>query len=125
MLGNLLVVAAGATLIAWGGAHIAPTRAVVRSVPALSLDDRRILTMEWVAEGLALIFAGALALVVTASAGADDPLARRVLWSVAGLLVVMAAWTAVTGGRTSIVAIRVCPLVKTACAALLVAGTLV
>jgi len=124
VLGDALVYVASAALVAWGAAHIVPTGAVIRGFPALSVDNRRVLAMEWVAEGLALAFVGVLGLVVTASAGAQDALAQRVLWAASALLLVMAGWTALTGARTSIVPIRVCPFVLTSAAVLVVAGTL-
>ena len=50
----------GATiLIVWGIAHIIPTRNVVAGFGPLSEDNRINITMEWVAEGLALAFVGA------------------------------------------------------------------
>lgn len=70
----------------------------------LSLDNQRIFTMEWVAEGLALIFLGALpgCMLVFAPAQTAGVLAFR---GCALMLLVMAAWTAITGARTSVVPI--------------------
>lgn len=45
-------------VIVWGVSHIVPTAAVVRSFGDISADSRRIITMEWVGEGLALTFVG-------------------------------------------------------------------
>jgi hypothetical protein len=54
--------------------HLAPTRAVVESFGAISRDNRRILIMEWIAEGLTHIslgvlvaLSGAAALLIVAS----------------------------------------------------------
>ncbi len=106
----------------WGIAHIAPVRAVVRSFEPLSADNRRILTMEWVAEGLALTFVGALVLVLTAAGGGAQPAGRLALALAAGFLVVAAVWTGLTGARTKTVPIKICPYVKTIAAALIAAG---
>ena len=116
----------GATIItAWGIAHIAPTRSVVAGFGTISDDNRRIILMEWAAEGLALAFIGMLVLLVTAIHGADDGVSRSVYRISAGMLLLMAAWTALTGARTSILPMKICPVVKTAVAALfLVASTL-
>jgi len=114
----------GATVIAaWGIAHIAPTRGVVAGFGTISDDNRRIILMEWVAEGLALAFIGLLVLLVTAIHGADDAASRSVYRISAGMLLVMAAWTALTGARTSILPMKICPVVKSSVAALLLAAS--
>jgi hypothetical protein len=44
--------------------------------------------------------------------------------ALAVMLIIMAAWTLMTGARTSIIPIKICPAVKTICAVLLWLGTL-
>lgn len=122
-MGDILVYAAGAIALAWGVAHLVPTRQVVAGYEPLAADNRRILTMEWVAEGLTLIFIGLLALVVTATGDPSDVVRRNVTWLAAAMLLAMAVLTALTGARTSTVFFKVCPIVKTVAAALLIAGT--
>jgi len=114
----------GATVItAWGIAHIAPTRGVVAGFGTISQDNRRIILMEWAAEGLTLVFIGLLVLIITALHGSDDPVALSVYRISAVMLLVMAVWTLLTGARTSIVPIKICPAVKTAVAALFLVGS--
>ncbi len=117
-----MLYAASAIITLWGVAHIVPTKPVVAGFEPLSPDNRRILTMEWVAEGLTLCFIGALTLVVTVSAGPGGA-GRVVYWACAAMLLLLAVWTLVTGGRTAIVQFKICPLVKTLVAALLIAGS--
>lgn len=124
MLDDLLLYAGSALIIVWGIAHIVPTRPVVAGFGSLSMDNQRILTMEWVAEGLALSFIGVLALLVTLQSGPANPVATLVYRTCAAMLVLMAGWTLVTGSRTSIVPIKICPFVKTTAALLLVLGTI-
>ncbi len=124
MAGDVLIYL-GATVIAlWGIAHIAPTRAVVAGFGAISEDNRRIILMEWAAEGLTLAFIGLLVLLITALHGSEDSVSLSVYRISAAMLFVMAAWTLVTGARTSILPIKVCPAVKTAVAALFLVGSL-
>ncbi len=120
----VLPYAGAIVLVAWGMAHLFPTRQVVAGFGRLSADNRRILTMEWVAEGLALMFIGALAGLVWWQGGAADRIALLVLRACGSMVLIMAAWSAVTGGRTSIIPIKICPLVKTAAAACLIIPTL-
>lgn len=117
-----LIYTGGAIVLAWGIAHIAPTRAVVAGFGPLSPDNRRIITMEWVAEGLGLAFVGVLVLVTAYVSGTGDATALLVYRLAAGALVVFALWTLIAGFRTSILPIRLCPAVLTVAAALLVAG---
>jgi len=106
---NLLLYTGGAILVLWGAAHITPTRGVVRGFEPTSEDNRRIITMEWVAEGLALCFIGALVLLVSALAGRAGTASLVVYRACGAMLLVIAAWTALTGARTPIVPIKVCP----------------
>jgi hypothetical protein len=120
---NAVLIYAGAGVaVAWGIAHALPVRHVVAGFEPLSEANRRILTMAWVSEAMTLVFIGVLALLAAPVVSAGGPLGRRVCAACAGMLVVMAVWTRLTGGRTRQVGMRLCPLVKTGAAALLWAG---
>jgi len=122
MLNTVLLYLGAALLILWGVAHIIPTRNVVAGFGALSEDNRINITMEWVAEGLALAFVGVLVVLVTLVGGADDPVTRVVVGAVVGFCIVMGGWTFIVGRHSTILPIRLCPLVLTAAAMLLVLG---
>lgn len=120
-----IILYAGSTIVAvWGIAHIVPIKGVVAGFGALSPDNARIITMEWIAEGLTLVFIGALTLAVTVIAGTRDPGAIVVYRGCALMLAVMALLTLATGARTKIIPIKICPVIKTAVAILLVVGSL-
>lgn len=120
---EVLLYASSAIAFVWGIAHIAPTRSVVRGFEPLTRDNRLVLTMEWVAEGLILVFMGVLVGVMTAMVGVDDRGAVLAYRACAAMLVVLAAWTAITGARTAVVMFKICPIVKTTAAVLLVIGS--
>ena len=86
----------------------------------ITLDNRRILTMEWIAEGITHISLGTLIVLTTAIDGVGDPAAHLAYRCVAAVLLALAALTALTGSRTPVVWFRVCPFVLSAVAALLV-----
>ena len=44
----------------WGIAHLFATRAVVKGFGEISKDNKKIITMEWIVEGVSLIFIGTL-----------------------------------------------------------------
>jgi len=113
-----------ALLVLWGVAHIIPTRNVVAGFGALSEDNRINITMEWVAEGLALAFVGVLAALVTAAGGPNDPVSGVVVWAVVAFCIVMGGWTFIVGRRSTILPIRLCPLVLAVVACLLALGNL-
>ncbi len=100
-------------IILWGIAHIAPTRSIVKGFGELTEENRSILTMEWVGEGLALIFIGVLVLLITLLHGPQDPVSASVFRIAGGMLVVMAVWTGITAGRKSVLFFKICPVVKT------------
>lgn len=111
-------------LVVWGAAHLMPTAAVADSFGAISLDNRRILIMEWVAEGITHISLGVLVILTTAIQGSGDPTTELVYRISAAVLVVLAGLTAMTGSRTAVIWFRVCPAVLSTAAALLVAASL-
>jgi hypothetical protein len=117
-----LMIFGGALALFWGAAHIFPTRSVVAGFGELSSDNRRVLIMEWIAEGLTLIFLGVLVLLVCPSVAVEHS-ARLAVRACAAMLVALATLSAATGARTSNLPMRLCPLVKLTAAGLLIAGT--
>ena len=107
----------------WGIGHLIPTKSVVAGFGALSLDNKRIITMEWIAEGLTLCFLGLLVLLVTLYAGPRNLVSVIVYRATACMLVVMAGVSFLTGAKTSITPIRICPLVKSIVAILFFLGS--
>ena len=123
MIGDILLYIGSAVITLWGIAHIVPTKSVVSGFGPISQDNKRIITMEWIAEGLTLCFIGLLVLFATVFAGSQNRVSNIVYWASAAMLVVMAILTSVTGARTSIVPIKICPAVKIAVAILFFLGT--
>jgi len=121
---DVLLYIGSALILIWGIAHIVPTKSVVKGFGGISEDNIRIITMEWVAEGLALCFIGLLVLMVTVFGDSQSQVAAIVYWVSAGMLVIMAVWTMLTGARTPVTPIKICPVVKATAAVMLVLGSL-
>ena len=121
---TILIYIGSVVIVLWGIAHIAPTRGVVKGFEPLSADNRRIITMEWVAEGLTLIFIGGLVLVLTLAKGANDGAVIIAYRASAIMLLIMAAWSSLTGARTSILPMKMCPFVKSIVALLFIIGSI-
>jgi hypothetical protein len=120
MKSKTLLYVGSIVIFLWGVSHIIPTKSVVQGFGPISEENRLLITMEWAAEGLTLCFIGALVLYVTLGAGSANPVSVMVYRASALMLLVMAVWTGVTGARTSIIPIKICPIVKTAVAALFI-----
>jgi hypothetical protein len=97
-------------IVLWGIAHIViPTKGIVQAFGPISNDNKRILIMEWIMEGLALIFIGALVILVTLLAGVENSVSTLVYRASGVMLVVMAGVSLFTGARTSIIPMKLCP----------------
>jgi hypothetical protein len=123
MSDTLAYVAAGIVFL-WGVSHIIPTTQVVAGFGDISSDNRHIITMEWVAEGLAFMFVAALVVAATWSAQTPEAAEDLVYRASAGFLVAVGAWTAATGARTGVIWFRMCPVVMAVAAGLLIAASL-
>ena len=123
MVSDALLYAGSAIITLWGIAHIVPTKNVVNGFGTISEDNKRIITMEWVAEALAMCFIGLLPLFVTILGDSQNDVSLIVFRASAAMLIVMAGWTALTGARTPIVPIKICPFVKTIVAVLFILGS--
>ncbi len=121
-MSTLLAALAAAITPVWGIAHLLPTRNVVAGFGTLSKDNRLVITQEWIAEGITLTFLGGLIGLVTAVDRVSNPIVTAVYGLAAGMLLVMAILTAVTGARGSVVFFKICPVVKTVAAVLLLAS---
>ena len=107
----------------WGVFHLIPTRRIVQGFGSLSEDNLRIITMEWISEGLVMCFIGVLVCVTTLYSGPQSQAIKIVGPACALMLIIMATLSIFTGARTSILPMRICPVVKTIAALLFLCGT--
>lgn len=123
-MSEVLAWVAAAIVFFWGVSHIIPTRNVVAGFGDISTDSRRIITMEWVAEGLSFMFVGGLVAVVTISGMANESAEDLVYRVTPAFLLTIGVWTAMTGARTGVIWFKMCPVVMAVSSALLVAASL-
>jgi hypothetical protein len=115
----------GAVLpLVWGIAHLFPTRSVVRGFGEISVDNRRIIAMEWINEGVTLIFIGVLVAAVTLT-GSHDAVATVVYLISAAALLMLAIVSVFTGFKVAFFPFKLCPFLFTTSAILIVIGSLV
>ena len=107
-----ILLSAASVITLWGIGHLIPTRNVVAGFGALTPDNWRIITMEWLAEGLCLCFLGLVAAAFVLLLGADHTATRLLARACALMLFVLAGVSAFTGARTSILPMKLCPWIK-------------
>lgn len=122
MVGVILLYVGAVVITVWGIAHIVATKPIVSGFGSISKDNRRIITMESIAEGLTLCFIGLLVLIVLSLGGPRNQTHGVMYLACAGMLIAMAILTGVTGARTSILPYKICPGVKTVVAILFLLG---
>lgn len=122
MVDTFALVAAGIVFL-WGVSHIIPTKQVVAGFGDISQDNRRIITMEWVAEGLSFMFVAALIVAVTWSGDTLEAAEDLVYRVSSGFLLTIGVWTAMTGARTGVIWFKACPVVMSVSSGLLIAAS--
>ncbi|MBM3789851.1 MAG: hypothetical protein FJW35_05810 [Acidobacteria bacterium] len=105
----LLYMAATLTAV-WGLAHLFATRGVVQGFGELSADNRRIITMEWIVEGIALLTLGALIAAVTVVDSNAAAASAAYAVAVAALLA-LAVVSLFTGFHVAFLPFRMCPVI--------------
>ena len=121
MIGSLMLYLASLLLVMWGVAHLFPTRNVVTGFGDISLDNRRVMAMEWINEGATLIFIGALAAAVTL-VDPESLVARTVYWLAIIMLNALSIISLFTGFRVNFLPYRLCPIIFTGSSVLILAG---
>jgi len=81
--------------------------------------------MEWLAEGVAMIYMGVLALLVTAIADRSAIASLVVYFTTATALIVMAILGWLTYARTPIIPMKLCPWIQSLSALILIAGVII
>ena len=81
MINQVILFISAGFLIIWGIAHLFPTRSVVNGFGDISVDNKRIIMMEWINEGVTLIFIGILILIVS-FIDYKCKIAEFILWTV-------------------------------------------
>jgi hypothetical protein len=121
---SIFLYAGSILILLWGIAHLFALKPVVRGFGELSRDNRLILTMEWLVEGLTFCFIGVLVLLITALAGSQFTASRTVYLFSAAFLLILSILSLFTGARTKEVPFKICPVIKTITAILFIIGSL-
>jgi hypothetical protein len=109
-------------LLFWGVAHLFPTKSVVRGFGDISPDNKRIITMEWITEGLALMFIGAVVASVTYFDHATA-VSRTVYWLSFVTLNTLSIVSLFTGFKVNFLPFKLCPIIFTTASVLILLGS--
>lgn len=122
MLDQILLYLGAVLTALWGTAHLFPTKSVVQGFGDISLDNRRIITMEWIIEGASLIFIGVVVAVVT-YLDRTSTVSRAVYWLSFAMLNVLSVISLFTGFKVSFLPFKLCPLIFTGSSVLILWGS--
>ena len=121
---NQILLYVGATLTAiWGVAHLFPTKSVVDDFGDITADNRRIITMEWINEGVFLIFIGLLCAGLT-FLDHTTIISNFVFILSSVFLFILAIISLFTGFRINFLPFKLCPIIFSLSAILILFGAL-
>ena len=123
MLNQILLYSGSAFISFWGVAHLFPTKSVVAGFGDISVDNKRIITMEWLTEGIALAFIGLINAIVTAIDHTSS-ISLAIYLGSAIVLIVLAFVSFFTGFKIRFLPYKLCPVIFLTSALLITLGGL-
>jgi hypothetical protein len=115
----VLAYLSAALLAVWGTAHAIPTGQILAGFKPVTADNRRVIQQEWLAEAFTMWGLAAVVVAASAAGGAMTDTRAWVYRAVSALLIALAGLTTLTGARTPAIWFKICPVLLTAVAALL------
>jgi len=122
MSNHILLYVGSALPLLWGIAHLFPTRSVVEGFGDISLENKRIIMMEWIIEGVALIFIGIIVATVT-YLDYTSSISRTIYWLSFAMLNTLSLISVFTGFRVGFLPFKLCPFIFTTSSILIVLGS--
>ncbi len=125
MFRKLLIIFGSILNILWGISHLFPTNAVVNGFGKLSPDNKNIILMEWINEGLTLIFIGILNLILTIIINENNNTLKTVYISSGMMLFIMAILSLFTGFNINFIPFKLCPVIFSVSGILILQGAFI
>ena len=123
MTNQLIIYIGGMIPLIWGIAHLFPTKSVLKGFGEISDDNKNIITMEWIIEGIALIFIGAIVIGVTII-DMSSAVSSFIYISSFIVLNVLSLISFFTGFRVNFLPFKLCPIVFSTSSILIILGYL-
>ena len=111
---EFLLYAGSILIIIWGIAHLIPTKSMLKVIGEISGDNNKIVSMEWVVEGVYIILIGLYVIVVTYVAGPEKVGSRIVYISSGLMLIIMTLWSLSKISKKSTKTMKACLFIKSA-----------
>ncbi|UCC19724.1 MAG: hypothetical protein JSV62_00155 [Promethearchaeota archaeon] len=125
-IANIILISIGAILtMLWGISHLFPTKNVVRDFGEISQDNKNIITMEWIIEGMSLIFIGLLVMLITLLGGINNIVTIYVNIISSVMLFALAVLSLLTGFKVNFIPFKLCPVIFTVSGILILIGSFV
>ena len=121
MLNSILLYAGAFFTFIWGIAHLIPTKNVVRDFGKITEDNRHIIMMEWIVEGVSLIFIGIFTAVIT-FINPEESVARILYLLIVANLITLTLVSLFTGFKVKFLPFKLCPIIFLLSAALIISG---
>lgn len=121
MISEILFYVGGGITLLWGTAHLFPTKSVVKGFGEISTDNKNIITMEWIIEGIALIFIGFIVIGITIIDPRNNS-ATFVYFSSITILLALATISLFTGYKVNFFTFKLCPYLFSISAILIFCG---
>lgn len=124
MVNEILLYTGAALPLLWGISHLFPTGSVVKGFGDISTDNKRIITMEWITEGVALIFIG---VIISAVTYIDDTnaVSKSVYIISFVFLNILSVVSLMTGFKINFLPFRLCPIIFTGSSILVLLGNFI
>jgi hypothetical protein len=116
----ILYIGAAITFL-WGVAHLFPTASVVKGFGDITTDNKNIITMEWIIEGIALIYIGVIVAGVT-FIGENNKVSEFIYIASVMVLIVLAIVSLFTGFKVDFLPYKLCPFLFALSAVLIFLG---
>jgi len=117
MTNQIFLYIGSALTFIWSVAHLFPTKSVVREFGDITTDNKHIITMEWIVDGV-LLCAGLTYLDFS------NTIAKFVFILSAVFLCVLAIVSLFTGFRVKFIPYKICPVIFSLSAILIITGVL-
>ena len=124
MLNKIFLYIGAALPFIWGIAHLFPTKSVVKGFGDISVDNKRIITMEWINEGAALIFIGFVVAAVTYVDYTNT--VSNLIYTISFLFLnILSIISLMTGFKINFVPFKLCPVIFTGSSIMILVGNIV
>ncbi len=122
MFRKTLIITGGVLNILWGASHLFPVNSVVSGFGSITNDNKNIILMEWINEGMTLIFIGVLIVLVTVASGENNKTVKIVYLCSSIMLFAMAVLSLFTGFNIDFLPFKLCPVIFSVSGVLILQG---